>query len=219
MKAVIFDLNGTLLLDEVLWRKAFFVVWQKIGKHKSSFLHIPGIGLRENWEKQLQKEGVGIPVEKLVEMTISEYFVLLKKEGKLRQGFKTFLSFWKKHKDSLLIAMATSSERDVVDKTLKLFPELKVFEIIVTGDMVKHKKPDPEIFRLTLKKLKTKPHNTLILEDSNKGVEAGLGAGCYVAWTPNHIEKLSPLLLEKVATLHTLGRPLISLVQKLLYQP
>ena len=71
-------------------------------------------------------------------------------------------------------AITTGSGMDVVRKSLaenKLF-----FDFIVTGEMFRSSKPDPECYLLTLKKAASKPSETIIIEDSLAGI-----AGCRAA--------------------------------------
>ena len=51
---------------------------------------------------------------------------------------------------------------------------------MVGGDQVTHAKPNPEIFLLTAKKLKTKPSEIIVIEDSTNGFKAAKAAGMKV---------------------------------------
>jgi HAD superfamily hydrolase (TIGR01509 family) len=48
---------------------------------------------------------------------------------------------------------------------------------IFTGDIVAHKKPAPDIYQLTLERLKARPEKTIAIEDSRNGLLAAVGAG------------------------------------------
>lgn len=48
---------------------------------------------------------------------------------------------------------------------------------ILTGDIVPHKKPAPDIYQLTLEHLKARPEETIAIEDSRNGLLAAVGAG------------------------------------------
>ena len=218
MIGVIFDLNGTLLQDEFVWKKAFQIVWERTLKQKGSFSHIPGIGLEENWEKIIREKTLPFQSSHLAELTLQEYLKLLPYQGRIRRGWKRFLSFYKKHQNSLCLALATSSTSKVVRETEKIFPEvLRVFEIKVTGDMVKRKKPAPDIYLLALKYLKLPPQKVWALEDSQGGIMSAKKAGLRLIYTPNKVEAINKDLLQNVPTLHTIGKPLISILQKSLH--
>jgi sugar-phosphatase len=53
-------------------------------------------------------------------------------------------------------------------------------DVIVSSDMVKRGKPDPECFRLGASRLRTAPGQCVVLEDAPAGVEAGVRAGARV---------------------------------------
>lgn len=51
------------------------------------------------------------------------------------------------------------------------------FEVVLAGDVVKKKKPDPEIYNLAKQKLKLEASDCVVIEDSRNGLLASLGAG------------------------------------------
>jgi len=57
---------------------------------------------------------------------------------------------------------------------------LPVPERIISADMVKHGKPDPEPYRRGAELLGLSPADCIVVEDAPSGVGAGLGAGCRV---------------------------------------
>lgn len=63
------------------------------------------------------------------------------------------------------------------------------FDFIIAGDMVKKKKPDPEIYLLAMEKLGLKPDECVVIEDSEIGTKAAKQAGCYVLCTINDYTK------------------------------
>ena len=56
---------------------------------------------------------------------------------------------------------------------------------MITGDMVKEAKPNPEIFLKAAEALGEKPENCLVLEDSLNGVEAGIKGGFVTVMVPD----------------------------------
>ena len=59
------------------------------------------------------------------------------------------------------------------------------FDFILAGDVVRAKKPDPEIYRLALQKSGLQPDQAVVFEDSQIGVAAAKGAGLHVVATTN----------------------------------
>jgi HAD superfamily hydrolase (TIGR01509 family) len=101
----------------------------------------------------------------------------------LRPGIHRFM---KEAMDAgLKIAVCTTSNEQAAKAiTEKILHDIK-FEIVLAGDVVKNKKPDPEIYNLALSKLGLKPEEVFVVEDSKNGVKAGKAAGAKVIVTTN----------------------------------
>ena len=59
------------------------------------------------------------------------------------------------------------------------------FDVLIAGDMVSKKKPDPEIYLSALDRLGIDGSECLVVEDSGIGTRAGSAAGCAVLATVN----------------------------------
>ena len=59
------------------------------------------------------------------------------------------------------------------------------FDAIVSGDDIRHGKPDPEVFRTALERLATPPARGVVIEDAVAGVEAGVAAGALTIGVTN----------------------------------
>lgn len=86
-----------------------------------------------------------------------------------------------------LAVCSTSNERSVnaVVETL-LGPARKAkFDVILAGDVVLKKKPDPEIYNLVLARLHLEPAECVVVEDNRNGLLAAKGAGMHCIVTTN----------------------------------
>lgn len=86
-----------------------------------------------------------------------------------------------------LAVCSTSNERAVnliVEKLLGL-QHRQHFKAILAGDVVKKKKPDPEIYLLALETLELRPKECLVIEDSRNGLLAAKAAGMTCLVTTN----------------------------------
>lgn len=65
------------------------------------------------------------------------------------------------------------------------------FDLLLMGDDVKKKKPDPMIYKLAAERLCILPSNCAVIEDSKIGLEAALGAGmpCFITYTASTSEQ------------------------------
>ena len=73
----------------------------------------------------------------------------------------------------------------VIEGNLNNWGLTHYFKALVSGQQVKHSKPDPEIFLLAAEKLGTAPAHTLVLEDSYNGVRAGAAGGFVTVMVPD----------------------------------
>jgi HAD superfamily hydrolase (TIGR01509 family) len=86
-----------------------------------------------------------------------------------------------------LAVCSTSNEKSVHTLVEKLLgPARKArFDVILAGDVVSKKKPDPEIYRLALTRLNVEPTQGVVVEDNRNGLRAAKGAGLYCVVTTN----------------------------------
>ena len=77
------------------------------------------------------------------------------------------------------MGVCTTSAAEAIDGVLDLLgPERKAkFEFVHAGDVVKKKKPDPEIYELAKQSLQLPVHECIVIEDSRNGLLAATGAG------------------------------------------
>jgi len=112
-------------------------------------------------------------------------FVELIEAGKLplRSGLHRFMN--EARQAGLKAAICTtSSEQTAQAITDRLLSDIR-FDVVLAGDVVSKKKPDPEIYILALSKLGLKPEEAFVVEDSRNGVAASKGAGIRTIVTTN----------------------------------
>jgi len=76
------------------------------------------------------------------------------------------------------LAIATSSTRAMSGATLRSARVPVAKMAVVTGEDVKHKKPDPEIFLAAARRIDVEPARCVVIEDSPSGVQAASAAHC-----------------------------------------
>jgi beta-phosphoglucomutase-like phosphatase (HAD superfamily) len=76
------------------------------------------------------------------------------------------------------LAVATSSRSDRAGATLAAAAvDLSRFDAVITGDMVTHMKPDPEIYLTSARIIGVPIRSCVVIEDSLVGLEAAKAAG------------------------------------------
>lgn len=83
------------------------------------------------------------------------------------------------------LAVATTGSRSWVDPLLAGVAGGARFEVVVTGDEVTERKPDPEAFVLVLDRLGLPAADVVAVEDSANGLRAARGAGLACAVVVN----------------------------------
>ena len=174
VKAVLFDLDGTLVDSFKAW---FYVINDSLKYFSLKVL------TKKEFEKRF-----GAPIEQDVKTifngrTISEvehaYNIHFKKRKKYVKLFSESIQTLKNLKNKKIkLGLITSSTRYITLMTLNNFKLKKYFNVIVTMDDVKRRKPAPDMVLKACKKLKVKPENALLIGDTNNDMIAGERAGC-----------------------------------------
>ena len=79
---------------------------------------------------------------------------------------------------SLPLAIVTAGHKDQLEQTV---PEkfLKLFSVVVCGDMTSENKPSPVPYQTACRLLQIEPENSVVVENAPLGVQSALSAGCY----------------------------------------
>jgi HAD superfamily hydrolase (TIGR01509 family) len=91
------------------------------------------------------------------------------------------------------VAVASSSPRDRLDRTLRGVDLHRHLPVTVAGDEVERAKPQPDLFLAAAARLGVAPADCVVVEDTEPGVAAGLAAGAAVvgvARTPADRERV-----------------------------
>ena len=81
------------------------------------------------------------------------------------------------HQDHLRLAIGSQNERELLEKAVDVFGIRHYFELIISLQNLKNKKPDPEIFLLISQKLHVPPSQAVVIEDGREGIQAAKAGG------------------------------------------
>lgn len=206
-KAVVFDLDGTLIDSEALVREAHFHAAEALGYTMSEAQFLGLVGMhREANDLQLKAYyGDDFPLELFIETTRAH---VGDRSAPLKAGALELMDALDEL--DLGFALATSSRRPWVERHFKTYNLAERFRAVVTRQDVVNGKPDPEPYLKASRLLGFAPMNVLAIEDSPPGVRAAHGAGCMTIMIPD--------LLQADDEMRTKARVLTSLsdVQTLL---
>ncbi len=176
-KAVLFDLDGTLVDSMWMWKDIDMEYLGKYGITLPPELqeYIEGMSFSE--VSAYFKEAFGIK-ESLEEIK-SEWVSMAKykytHEVPLKPGALRFLKHLKEQ--GIPMGIATSNSRDLLDAVLESLEISPYFDCCMTSCEAGAGKPAPDIYLKVAKLLKTEPKDCLIFEDTPAGILAGNRAG------------------------------------------
>ncbi|MBD0349504.1 MAG: HAD family phosphatase, partial [Thermoleophilia bacterium] len=99
------------------------------------------------------------------------------------------------------VAIASSSPRERLDRTLRAAGLEELFHVTVAGDEVERGKPAPDLFLAAARRLGVPPEDCVAVEDSPPGVESALAAGMTVvavARAPEHRDALGAHAVDEL---------------------
>lgn len=200
IKAVFFDQDGVIIdTERDGHRVSFNMTFKEFGftdEWSVDYYHelLQIAGGKERMKHHWKTKGFSKPMtEEEIDALVKEMhkrktalFVELIETGKLplRPGIHRFMK--EAMESGLKIAVCTTSNEQAAKAiTEKILSDIK-FDAVLAGDVVKNKKPDPEIYNLALSKLGLSPDEVFVVEDSKNGVKAAKAAGMKTVVTTNH---------------------------------
>ena len=189
IKGVLFDMDGVILDTEKLYTRFWVEAAQSLGYPMT---HEMALGMRslsrQAGERQL-KEYLGEDADYFAvrETRIRMMEAFIEENGvELKPGIQELLSFLKEH--GIKTSIATSSPLDRTKKYLSQVGLVDDFDALVSGHMVEHGKPEPDIYVYAASNLGLKPEECLVLEDSPTGILAAYRASCVPVMIPDQDE-------------------------------
>lgn len=179
-KAVLFDLDGTLVDSMWMWKAIDIEYLARFGHACPEDLQKSIEGMSFSETAVYFKERFAIPdsLEEMkadwTRMSIDKY----RNEVFLKPGALEFLKELKKR--GIKTGIATSNGREMVDAVLEALQITGYFDLIMTACEVAAGKPAPDIYLREAELLSVKPEECLVCEDVPAGILAGKRAGMQV---------------------------------------
>jgi beta-phosphoglucomutase len=178
IRAVVFDMDGVLLDSEPLHHRAVNQLLAEEGKgqlSKEEYVAYMGTTDDYTWRDLMRRFGLSGSFEDYRDRYDKTVLELYRTCSQAAPGVQRVLTAIRSL--GWALAVASSSRREWVETCLMAIGVREEFDVVVTGDLVRRSKPDPEIFELAARCLGVSPQACLAVEDSPKGVAAALSAG------------------------------------------
>ena len=189
IKAVMFDLDGTIIDTEKYYR----LYWPKaFAKFGYTVTDEQGLGLRSLGNPYVEEYLTNIFGKKIETTDIKNYARSLVDESvkanglELKEGVINCLKFLKTKNAKIAIVTATAIER--TNRYIDMASLNDYFDDVISAKNVPHGKPAPDVYLTACEKLKVNPSETIAVEDSPNGVMSASRAGCNVIMVPDQTE-------------------------------
>lgn len=184
-KAVVFDLDGTLIDSEALVLEAYMAAADRHGVPftHAQFLTLVGRHRQHSEMKMREYFGAAFPLEAFY-ATVGEFFG--DRSAPLKPGVGALLD--RLDASATPYALATSSGPGWVNKHFAAHSLAERFRGVVTREDVTHGKPHPEPYLKASIMLGHTPGDILAIEDSPTGVASAHAAGLMTIMVPDLIQ-------------------------------
>ena len=187
IRAIIFDKDGTLHDTEKVYLQAWKAAAEEFNVpdientvRDCTGTNIPFIA--QYWAKKYPD----VPFEDYLPRRQFYYFGILEQGIPVKEGAYELLTYLRAH--GYKVGMATSTPWDTVKEHLERTDMTQYFDAIVTGDMIEHGKPAPDIYLLAAERLGVDPAECVGVEDSPNGVRSIHAAGMRAVMIPDLVE-------------------------------
>ena len=179
-KAILFDLDGTLVDSMWMWHQIDIEYLSSFGLECPPDLEKTIEGMSFSETAVYFKERFQLPKsldeikQAWVEMSLEKY----RSQVPLKKGARRFLEYLKGH--GILAGIATSNGQAMVEAVLESLEIRPYFQVVATACEVANGKPAPDIYLEVARRLGVEPVSCMVFEDVPAGIQAGKSAGMEV---------------------------------------
>ncbi|WP_422091867.1 HAD family hydrolase [Tenacibaculum ovolyticum] len=202
LKAVLFDMDGVIVDTEPLHKKAYFLMFSKVGIEVSQELYnsYTGQSTIDICKDLVNKFKLSLEATALVDYKrafFKELFFSDKNDLQLLDGVLDLIQNY--YENGVTLVLASSASMVTIDNVFNKFDLNKYFKGKISGADLKASKPHPEIFLKAADIAEVRKEECLVIEDSTNGIRAAYDGGIYcVAYKSEHSKEQDYSLAQKL---------------------
>ena len=186
IKAIIFDMDGLMIDSE----RVTFECYQErlkdmnLTMDEEFYKTLLGKPIKGIYQRFYDVYGNDFPIQNVIQDVHQLMAERFETEGvPVKKGLVELLHYLKDNNYKTIVA--TSSNRDRVDKILAQAKITEFFDDSICGDEVTKGKPNPEVFLKSCQELGVNVDEAIVLEDSEAGIQASYDANIKVICIPD----------------------------------
>ena len=186
LRAVLFDLDGTVVDSEPLWANAMRMIAADLGGTLTEevLARSTGLSVPASVDLMLAELGSDLSRHEATRQLLERTAEVFADELMWQPGAQELIDALRA--EGVTTALVTSSPRVVVDVAMQRLGAHR-FDLSVCGDEVSAAKPDPTPYLVAMQRLGRPAADCLAVEDSPSGTVAAVAAGIPVLVVPSEV--------------------------------
>jgi HAD superfamily hydrolase (TIGR01509 family) len=187
LRAVLFDMDGTVVDSEHLWAHAMRMIAAELGGTltEEALARTTGLSVPASVDLMLTELGSDLPHEQATEQLLARTADVFAAELMWQPGAQELIDALRA--EGVTTALVTNSPRVVVDVAMERLGGHR-FDRAVCGDEVSVHKPDPTPYLTAMRMLDLPAEQCLAVEDSPSGTASAVAAGIPVLVVPSEVD-------------------------------
>lgn len=188
IKAVVLDMDGLMFDTERIAIPAWIHAGKCLGYNITESMVLKTFGLNSEYTKRFWQNSFGLDFNFDLALSYRNQYAedIINKNGiSVKKGLLELLNYLKEN--NYKFTVATSSDKIKAEKYFKMANIDSFLGRIITGDMIKNGKPEPDMYIKATELLRVFPDECLAIEDSSIGILSAHRAGLKPVMIPDII--------------------------------